>query len=186
MLTIPRRSCSFPRWMCAPTCPRSRKTAGASSARAPIEVMCASSRMVVKRKGAAAPVVLPCTLLPYDPAFEMGGDAGGSRARRWRHVRGGRGQALPRPLRQVLRARRRLLFGVTDEKSASNDSSLPTLVAHRWTIVTYRATTIWSGSGSYRRLSTGRGHGMDARIKLPSGMTRGSGHDGSGDRARVG
>ncbi len=38
----------------------------------PSEVMCASSRMVVKRKGAARPVVLPCTLLPYDPAFEMG------------------------------------------------------------------------------------------------------------------
>jgi hypothetical protein len=38
----------------------------------PREVMCASSRMVVKRKGAAHPVVLPCTLLPYDPAFEMG------------------------------------------------------------------------------------------------------------------
>jgi hypothetical protein len=38
----------------------------------PQDVMCASSRMVVKRKGAAGPVVLPCTLLPYDPAFEMG------------------------------------------------------------------------------------------------------------------
>ena len=38
----------------------------------PRGVMCASSRMVVKRKGAAHPVVLPCTLLPYDPAFEMG------------------------------------------------------------------------------------------------------------------
>jgi uncharacterized Fe-S cluster-containing radical SAM superfamily protein len=38
----------------------------------PKDVMCASSRMVVKRKGAAAPVVLPCTLLPYDLAFEMG------------------------------------------------------------------------------------------------------------------
>ena len=38
----------------------------------PGEVMCASSRMVVKRKGANAPAVLPCTLLPYDPAFEMG------------------------------------------------------------------------------------------------------------------
>jgi hypothetical protein len=38
----------------------------------PSEVMCASSRMVVKRKGAARPVVLPCTLLPYDTAFEMG------------------------------------------------------------------------------------------------------------------
>lgn len=38
----------------------------------PSEVMCASTRMVVKRKGEAAPVVLPCTLLPYDKAFEMG------------------------------------------------------------------------------------------------------------------
>ena len=38
----------------------------------PNEVMCASSRMVVRRKGEAHPVVLPCTLLPYDPAFEMG------------------------------------------------------------------------------------------------------------------
>jgi uncharacterized Fe-S cluster-containing radical SAM superfamily protein len=38
----------------------------------PKDVMCASSRMVVKRKGAARPVVLPCTLLPYDPPFEMG------------------------------------------------------------------------------------------------------------------
>jgi hypothetical protein len=40
--------------------------------KSPSEVMCASSRMVVKRKGAVRPVVLPCTLLPYDPAFEMG------------------------------------------------------------------------------------------------------------------
>lgn len=38
----------------------------------PHELMCARSRMVVKRKGAAGPVVLPCTLLPYEPAFEMG------------------------------------------------------------------------------------------------------------------
>jgi uncharacterized Fe-S cluster-containing radical SAM superfamily protein len=40
--------------------------------KSPSDVMCAGSRMVVKRKGADAPVVLPCTLLPYDPAFEMG------------------------------------------------------------------------------------------------------------------
>lgn len=38
----------------------------------PREVMCASARMVVKRKGAAAPAVLACTLLPYDPQFELG------------------------------------------------------------------------------------------------------------------
>lgn len=38
----------------------------------PDAMMCASSRMIIKRKGAAAPVVLPCTLLPYDPQFELG------------------------------------------------------------------------------------------------------------------
>jgi sulfatase maturation enzyme AslB (radical SAM superfamily) len=38
----------------------------------PNDVMCAKSRMVVKRKGADKPTVLPCTLLPYLPAFEMG------------------------------------------------------------------------------------------------------------------
>lgn len=38
----------------------------------PAAMMCATSRMVVKRKGAAAPVVVPCTLLPYERAFEMG------------------------------------------------------------------------------------------------------------------
>ncbi len=38
----------------------------------PGDMMCAKSRMVVKRKGADKPVVVPCTLLPYDEAFEMG------------------------------------------------------------------------------------------------------------------
>lgn len=38
----------------------------------PEDVMCASSRMVVKRKGAPHPVVVACTLLPDDPRFELG------------------------------------------------------------------------------------------------------------------
>lgn len=38
----------------------------------PDSVMCASSRMVVKRRGARTPAVLACTLLPYDPQFELG------------------------------------------------------------------------------------------------------------------
>jgi uncharacterized Fe-S cluster-containing radical SAM superfamily protein len=38
----------------------------------PRDVMCASARMVVKRKGAEATTVLACTLLPYDPRFELG------------------------------------------------------------------------------------------------------------------
>jgi uncharacterized Fe-S cluster-containing radical SAM superfamily protein len=38
----------------------------------PANMMCASSRMVVKRKGEVAPRVAACTLLPYDPQFDMG------------------------------------------------------------------------------------------------------------------
>ncbi len=38
----------------------------------PAEVMCSSSRMVVKRKGAQRPAVLACTLLAYDAEFELG------------------------------------------------------------------------------------------------------------------
>jgi uncharacterized Fe-S cluster-containing radical SAM superfamily protein len=38
----------------------------------PQDVMCASSRMVIKRRGAAGLSVVACTLLPYDPRFELG------------------------------------------------------------------------------------------------------------------
>lgn len=38
----------------------------------PDSVMCANSRMVIKRKGAERPVVVSCTLLPDDGAFELG------------------------------------------------------------------------------------------------------------------
>ncbi len=40
--------------------------------KSPDDVMCASSRMVVKRKDAPHPVVLACTLLAYDGRFELG------------------------------------------------------------------------------------------------------------------
>lgn len=40
--------------------------------KSPDSVMCASSRMVVKRRGAERPAVLACTLLAYDPRFELG------------------------------------------------------------------------------------------------------------------
>ena len=40
--------------------------------KSPGDMMCASSRMVIKRQGAQRPTVVPCTLIPYDPAFEMG------------------------------------------------------------------------------------------------------------------
>lgn len=38
----------------------------------PQDIMCASSRMVVKRKGADRPTVLPCTLIAYDESFDGG------------------------------------------------------------------------------------------------------------------
>ena len=44
----------------------------------PERMMCASSRMVIKRKGSEKPVVVPCTLLPYDSEFELGHDLGDS------------------------------------------------------------------------------------------------------------
>lgn len=40
--------------------------------KSPDSLMCASARMVVKRKNAASPCVVACTLLPYDKAFELG------------------------------------------------------------------------------------------------------------------
>lgn len=40
--------------------------------KSPDSLMCASARMVVKRRGAARPAVLACTLLPYDEQFELG------------------------------------------------------------------------------------------------------------------
>jgi MoaA/NifB/PqqE/SkfB family radical SAM enzyme len=40
--------------------------------KSPDDVMCAGARMVVKRKDAPSPTVLACTLLAYDPRFEMG------------------------------------------------------------------------------------------------------------------
>jgi predicted phosphodiesterase len=39
---------------------------------APESLMCASSRMVVKRRGAMRPMVVACTLLPYEAEFELG------------------------------------------------------------------------------------------------------------------
>ena len=39
---------------------------------APASMMCSSSRMVVKRKGAARPTVVACTLIPYDDRFALG------------------------------------------------------------------------------------------------------------------
>ncbi|MFA6219734.1 MAG: radical SAM protein [Erythrobacter sp.] len=40
--------------------------------KSPADIMCATSRMVVHRRGEAAPRIAACTLIPYDPGFDMG------------------------------------------------------------------------------------------------------------------
>ncbi len=45
----------------------------------PQAIMCATSRMVIKHKGAERPAVVSCTLLPYDPQFELGHTLAGAR-----------------------------------------------------------------------------------------------------------
>ena len=40
--------------------------------KSPADIMCATSRMVVHRKGEPAPRVAACTLIPYDKGFDMG------------------------------------------------------------------------------------------------------------------
>jgi hypothetical protein len=47
-------------------------------------MMCATSRMVVKRKGADRPAVVACTLLPYAPEFELGATLAAATAARVR------------------------------------------------------------------------------------------------------
>jgi hypothetical protein len=49
--------------------------------KSPDDVMCASSRMVVKFKGASRPSVIACTLLPYDPRFDLGSTLAGALGR---------------------------------------------------------------------------------------------------------
>ncbi|HYM73836.1 MAG TPA: radical SAM protein [Stellaceae bacterium] len=46
--------------------------------KSPDSVMCATSRMVVKHKGAAAPNVVACTLLPYDKLWDLGPSLAGA------------------------------------------------------------------------------------------------------------
>lgn len=46
--------------------------------KSPDSVMCATSRMIVKHKGAEAPTVAACTLLPYDPQWDLGPSLAGA------------------------------------------------------------------------------------------------------------
>jgi Radical SAM superfamily/4Fe-4S single cluster domain len=62
----------FPEMDAAADVPEITEACWSILGKSPESVMCATARMVVKRKGAARPCVLACTLLPYDPRFELG------------------------------------------------------------------------------------------------------------------
>jgi len=68
----PVRLMLFPEMDAARDVPEITEACWGILGRSPDEIMCAGSRMVVKRKGAASPAVVACTLLPYDMRFELG------------------------------------------------------------------------------------------------------------------
>ena len=62
----------FPEMDAASDVPEITEACWSILGKSPESVMCSSSRMVIKRKDMAYPVVVACTLLPYDPRFELG------------------------------------------------------------------------------------------------------------------
>jgi uncharacterized Fe-S cluster-containing radical SAM superfamily protein len=68
----PVRLMVFPEMDAASDVPEITEACWGILGKSPESVMCATSRMVIKRKGAAHPAVVACTLLPYDPRFELG------------------------------------------------------------------------------------------------------------------
>lgn len=68
----PVRLMLFPEMDAAAVVPEITEACWGILHKSPDSVMCASSRMVVRRQGADRAAVLACTLLPYDPQFELG------------------------------------------------------------------------------------------------------------------
>ncbi len=68
----PHRLVLFPEMDDSASVPEITERCWAILNKSPEQMMCAHSRMVIKRAGAAAPVVVSCTLHPYDDRFEMG------------------------------------------------------------------------------------------------------------------
>ncbi len=62
----------FPAMDAAADTPEISEGCWATLGKSPESVMCASSRMVVRRRGETRPRVVACTLLPYDPDFDLG------------------------------------------------------------------------------------------------------------------
>jgi pyruvate-formate lyase-activating enzyme len=68
----PARLVLFPEMDAAGHVPEISESCWAKLQVEPASMMCASSRMVVKRRGTDRPTVVSCTLLPYDRQFELG------------------------------------------------------------------------------------------------------------------
>src|SRR5678809_1136643 len=68
----------FPEMDEAADMPEITESCWAILGKSPEDVMCASSRMVVRFKGAVRPSVIACTLLPYDERFELGASLAGA------------------------------------------------------------------------------------------------------------
>ena len=68
----PSRLVLFPEMDARPNVPEITESCWGILGKQPSDVMCAGSRMIVKRRDAERPVVVSCTLLPYDQAFELG------------------------------------------------------------------------------------------------------------------
>jgi hypothetical protein len=71
-LDDPRQFTLFPEMDAAVDVPEITDACWNILGKSPDDIMCSSSRMVVKRKGADRPAVLACTLIPYDERFELG------------------------------------------------------------------------------------------------------------------
>ena len=69
----PARLVLFPEMDATADTPEITEACWSILGKSPSSVMCSSSRMVVHRKGEPAPRVVACTLLPYDPQFDLGG-----------------------------------------------------------------------------------------------------------------
>lgn len=68
----PARLVLFPEMDASHDVPEITESCWGILGKSPSSVMCASSRMVVRRKGSPHASVVSCTLIPYDPAFDAG------------------------------------------------------------------------------------------------------------------
>ena len=68
----PHRLVIFPEMDSAADVPEISEKCWTILGKRPVDVMCATSRMIVKRKYEERPTVVSCTLLPYEKEFELG------------------------------------------------------------------------------------------------------------------